>query len=1247
MSVLSSGNGLRKGMSVFTAAVMLAGVLAVLPFGTQNAMGYTTPGTGVTWTFDDLVAFSGGAVTGGMSMYQVHETITILPGDTLVVTAGLIVQMDPGLNIAIEVLGMLDGNTGSGTLFHSGGPGTWRGLWVHDSGTFMANGFTILDAQDGIYIDHSAGFGMVQIMGCDIHTSAGTGITMIGTMGGPMVGSNVITGCPTGISLKDTSAQCMNNDVSMCGIGIRVEGFASPLVSGSRIHDNSLHGICAENTTFSLNSNVIRENRGDAVAVLNSTIMMDNNDIWGWNATAGSAESGRDGVRINGSVEWGQNYITNNRIYGGRGDEAGSGGHAIHIEDFSGNPLNDPQIENTIIENNLILRGGDGGHNMDDWGYAGHGGHGVCVGSLPDEGDPASDNHAVRISGNSLVCGGRGGDDLSGAGGYAGHGGHGVCVDDDNNRGSMLASGNTLVTGGDGGGAMSPTGRCGGGGHGMCIEDCDSDVRLDVRNHGDVAGGACGPGMSVAEHGGAGIRLVRCDGFHITDLAGRSSWSVVEAEDCDGDWELRNIRISDSKANSGNLVRATGSSSTGNNENWDFEGRNGIDGVVIENCDRLALTGADIRTSNATGMVFHKSGNISLDDLEFNITDGNGIVMNWACNITVFNTSMEMWWTDIYKPDIGIYVNHSEEVNVAGLEMDWGAKDSPSSEYASAWKYSYDCDNSSYCTVFNGTLKGAKAKVRNCANVQFVESFFDVLYNLTGVNNTGADIFNSSATNFDGCGINVTNGNGLVVNSGPFLRLNLTSINVTCPGPSLSGNFAFKQTNTHTSEKKSLERCNISVTNADAVYLDHVDNFEIASCNILAVNGSGVSASNGTGVSVNDTGIQIPHLKYNGHGTFFKAIARGGCERTTVTVSGNGTGIEMWSSEWLYMKRIMVKATNATGIRLINSTNVGLERIDLDGTNSTDPERPCEGLESYRWDIGTLANSTVKGFRGDAVNLTQCNNISVFGNGIWDSKKTGIKLGGCSDIKIYHNNLINNGIQASDDTGQNSWDDGYPSGGNYWSDYLGPDLMSGPLQNMPGPDGIGDVPYMNIQGGTGAVDQYPLMAPWTPPPPVFFNVSLNIGWNLISIPLDLEITDITDVLASISGKYDSVKAYNTLDFMDPWKSYRQGGTENDLLAMDNTLGFWVHATEPCTLMASGHAPATTQIMLYAGWNLVGYPSLVPMPVQNALVGVIYDRVECFDPASPYIREMAPPEMMMPGAGYWIHVPADTVWIVDW
>jgi parallel beta-helix repeat protein len=81
-----------------------------------------------------------------------------------------------------------------------------------------------------------------------------------------------------------------------------------------------------------------------------------------------------------------------------------------------------------------------------------------------------------------------------------------------------------------------------------------------------------------------------------------------------------------------------------------------------------------------------------------------------------------------------------------------------------------------------------------------------------------------------------------------------------------------------------------------------------------------------------------------------------------------------------------------------------------------------------------------------------------------------------SDNLIYHNNFVNNGNRTSGSQQvlgwdvTNGWDDGFPSGGNYWSNYLGVDLKGGPSQNQSGSDGIGDTPFYD--------DRFPLMQPW-------------------------------------------------------------------------------------------------------------------------------------------------------------------------
>ena len=81
----------------------------------------------------------------------------------------------------------------------------------------------------------------------------------------------------------------------------------------------------------------------------------------------------------------------------------------------------------------------------------------------------------------------------------------------------------------------------------------------------------------------------------------------------------------------------------------------------------------------------------------------------------------------------------------------------------------------------------------------------------------------------------------------------------------------------------------------------------------------------------------------------------------------------------------------------------------------------------------------------------------------------GLYINGSSFFNnIYHNSFLDNNNSAFDE-GNNIWDDGYPSGGNYWSDYDEPaeGAFDADL------DKIADDPYP-IPGGNNQ-DRYPLV----------------------------------------------------------------------------------------------------------------------------------------------------------------------------
>jgi parallel beta-helix repeat protein len=93
---------------------------------------------------------------------------------------------------------------------------------------------------------------------------------------------------------------------------------------------------------------------------------------------------------------------------------------------------------------------------------------------------------------------------------------------------------------------------------------------------------------------------------------------------------------------------------------------------------------------------------------------------------------------------------------------------------------------------------------------------------------------------------------------------------------------------------------------------------------------------------------------------------------------------------------------------------------------------------------------------------------------------------------IHRNSIVNNSQQAYVAAGSvNTWDDGYLSGGNYWSDYNGTDLCRGLGQNETGSDGIGDMHYTIDENNE---DTYPLMGP--------FGSLVTEGENLTQFPAE-------------------------------------------------------------------------------------------------------------------------------------------------
>ncbi|UCE29730.1 MAG: right-handed parallel beta-helix repeat-containing protein, partial [Candidatus Bathyarchaeota archaeon] len=187
-------------------------------------------------------------------------------------------------------------------------------------------------------------------------------------------------------------------------------------------------------------------------------------------------------------------------------------------------------------------------------------------------------------------------------------------------------------------------------------------------------------------------------------------------------------------------------------------------------------------------------------------------------------------------------------------------------------------------------------------------------------------------------------------------------------------------------------------------------------------------------------------------------------------------------------------ANNDYGIRLDFSSNYN----SISGNNITSNR---EGIELVSSSCNSISGNNITSNR-EGVTLffySSSNNISgnnmannynciwidyysnynnISGNNIANNDY-GIRLYSFSSNRFWHNNFIDNTNQVYSYNSICVWDDGYPSGGNYWSDYE----ERYPDATEIGDSGIWGTPYFLDENNQ---DNYPLVDPWAPTPTTGF-----------------------------------------------------------------------------------------------------------------------------------------------------------------
>jgi hypothetical protein len=462
--------------------------------------------------------------------------------------------------------------------------------------------------------------------------------------------------------------------------------------------------------------------------------------------------------------------------------------------------------------------------------------------------------------------------------------------------------------------------------------------------------------------------------------------------------------------------------------------------------------------------------------------------------------------SDLVNPNDGIHASDSSRILVLDsnlsrantmLALSGGTHDVrvEASDLDQAQIEAVTLDNVSQITISNSTI-------RRSADAAIIATTTEELA-VTGSNLSGSPTapgFRGIVTH-DDSGIDLTN-DSIAWTSAPFVDIHSKGIRIS------SVDFAH-------------------ATGTDAVALTDDLDVAIRSSDFTSVAATGIDAFGVTDLSVTDSifdgagsnGVQASSIsRMSLTDNSFDRVGSNGLyllDGFGVVASGNSAngadfGFFLVGGGDITLAANVVERAGSSSVSAVSV--VGLNITGNDFSNDSEPGtiaiyvNPVQGISITG---NTLRNDDL------AVALEGSTTATVIANQFLQDNRS-IWIEGIVNALVYHNDFVNDGAWTLSDTGTVRWDDGYPSGGNFWSNYSGPDLLGGSGQNVTGADGLGDLPMSLLLGD---VDRYPLTTPWVQHLVMFVQHGLPMGlaWGIAVNGNDRSTQSGSIVVEAVSG----------------------------------------------------------------------------------------------------------------------------------